>query len=87
MTFKLSVSNFVYHFEIYTQLQIQPRRKSFLVLEHQMSLRGKFVRTSLRWCLSLIYPASLLKFVTPHAIYWMCVRTFFLAPSLTLQVT
>ena len=28
-------------------------------VEHQMSLRGKFVCTSLRWRLSLIYPASL----------------------------
>ena len=50
--------------------KLPSRRNSFLVLEHQMSLRGKFVCTSLRWRLSLIYLASLLKFGRPHAIYW-----------------
>ena len=68
-------------------MMVTVRRNSFLVLEHQMSLRGKFVCTSLRWRLSLIYLASLLKFGRPHAIYWTCVWPFFLAPSLTLQVT
>ena len=58
------------------------RDKSYLVLVHQMSLRGQFPCASLRWRHSLMYSASLSNFGRLHAIYWMCVWPFFLAPSL-----
>ena len=58
-------------------LAIYLKHKFSAVRLHQMSLRGKFVCTSLRWRPSLIYPASLMKFGRP---YWMCVWPSFWPP-------
>ena len=38
---------------------VHGRHKSSLVHLHHMSLRGEFLRTSLRWHHSIMYPASL----------------------------
>ena len=67
---------------IFFSEKVQRRDKSYLVLVHQMSLRGELPCASLRWRHSLMYPASLSNFGRLHAIYWICVWPFFLAPSL-----
>ena len=75
----ITVFTFVFY-NLSHQSKVAGRRNSILVLEHQMSLRGKLWCASLRWHHSLMYPASLSNFGRPHAIYWMCVWPFFWPP-------